>query len=165
MPINLVYFECHYTPPLGGATTTTSKSKFFSNISTSFPIARTSSPIISSNSSLFQVILLSLTSTTSLLAIGNNNINKCDDNNNSERDNDNALNKIIKSIKDSVEKGDYGTMLDANTMHLGTQVQVMIDLDMPSQLSYGFVCGFSSRFVLKKLDVVVLLYLVCNQID
>ena len=133
--------------------TTTSKSKFFSNISTSFPNVRASSPIIS-KSSLFQVILLSVTSTTSLLALGNNNnIIKCDDNNNSEGDNDNTLNKIIKSIKDSVEKGDYGTILDTGATHLGTQVQVMIDSGIPSQLSYGFVCGFSSRFVLKKLDL------------
>lgn len=130
--------------------TTTSKSKFFSNISTSFPIVRASSPIIS-KSSLFQVILLSVTSTTSLLALGNNNVIKCDDNNNSEGDNDNTLNKIIKSIKDSVEKGDYGTILDTGATHLGTQVQVMIDSGIPSQLSYGFVCGFCSGYALKKI--------------
>ena len=57
------------------------------------------------------------------------------------------MNKIIKSIKDSVEKGDYGAMLDTGATHLGAQVQVMIDSGVPSQLSYGFACGFCSECI------------------
>ena len=74
---------------------------------------------------------------------------KCDDNNNSVGGNDNALNKIIKSTKDSVEKGNYSSLLDTGATHIGTQVQVMIDSGTPSQLKYGFACDFCSGCDLK----------------
>ena len=72
------------------------------------------------------------------------------------------MNKIIKSTKDSVEKGNCLITLETGATYLGEQVQVMMDSGVPSQLSYGFVCGFCSGCTLKKLDAVVLLYLLCN---
>lgn len=118
--------------------------------------------------SLFQIVITS----TSLLVLNNSTI-KCDDDGD---DNDNTLNKIINSVKDSMEKGDYGTILDTAATHLGSQVQGIIDSGMPSQISYGkfllvychvpvfciiiihqvvlfvlgFVCGFCSGYALKK---------------
>lgn len=78
----------------------------------------------------------------------NNSTIKCDDGN--DNDKDKTLDKIINSVKDCLEKGDYGTILDTAATHLGSQMQGIIDSGMPGQISYGFVCGFCSGYALKK---------------
>ena len=65
----------------------------------------------------------------------NNSTIKCDDGN--DNDKDKTLDKIINSVKDCLEKGDYGTILDTAATHLGSQMQGIIDSGMPGQISYG----------------------------
>ena len=42
--------------------------------------------------------------------------------------------------------------VDAIGQNIGSKAQEAIDSGVPTQISYGFICGYSSGYALKKLE-------------
>lgn len=62
---------------------------------------------------------------------------------------------ILSKIKDVVSgEGDINEQVDALAKMMGSQIQGAVDSGIPTQLSYGFVCGYCSGFALKKVGKV-----------
>mmetsp|Transcript_21379 Transcript_21379/g.20535 ORF Transcript_21379/g.20535 Transcript_21379/m.20535 type:complete len:213 (-) Transcript_21379:293-931(-) len=62
---------------------------------------------------------------------------------------------IISKIKDVVSgEGDFNEHVDKMAREMGAKIQGAVDSGIPTQLSYGFVCGYCSGFALKKVGKV-----------
>ena len=62
---------------------------------------------------------------------------------------DDGKNELIK--KDAQGNVDWNATQVALATQIGQQVQKAVDTGIPTQLSYGFVCGYCSGYALKKI--------------
>mmetsp|Transcript_15234 Transcript_15234/g.22806 ORF Transcript_15234/g.22806 Transcript_15234/m.22806 type:complete len:201 (-) Transcript_15234:291-893(-) len=72
----------------------------------------------------------------------------------SKDDDDDILSKIKTAISENVNLSgiDMDNLnMDAIGQTIGTKIQDAITTGVPTQISYGFVCGFSSGYALKKV--------------
>jgi uncharacterized membrane protein (Fun14 family) len=58
---------------------------------------------------------------------------------------------ILSKIKDAVSNPSNLFDIDAIGKTLGSKVQDAIDSGVPTEISYGFLCGYSSGYALKKV--------------
>jgi uncharacterized membrane protein (Fun14 family) len=89
-------------------------------------------------------MMTATTSVTMTLCEGGKE-NKNDDNNN----NNDKMAKII-----AIASNTNNLDLDSLGQMLGSNVQDAIDSGIPTQISYGFLCGYSSGYALKKVGKV-----------
>mmetsp|Transcript_3344 Transcript_3344/g.4863 ORF Transcript_3344/g.4863 Transcript_3344/m.4863 type:complete len:203 (+) Transcript_3344:91-699(+) len=66
--------------------------------------------------------------------------------------NDSSGDDILSKIKDAVNiPTDLNLDFDSIGTLLGSRAQEVIDSGIPTQISYGFLCGYSSGYALKKV--------------
>ena len=105
---------------------------------------------------LFQSVAFStlISTLSSEATLGNNNVAFCAGNgsdNNNSNDGD-----ILSKIKE-IANGNISTdvlNIDSIGQLLGSKAQDAIDSGIPTQISYGFLCGYSSGYALKKVGKV-----------
>ena len=93
------------------------------------------------NNASKSLILSTIVSTTGL---GTTTITLCEDKND---DDDDILAKLKQVVNSTFDVDSFGHTL-------GSNAQEVIDSGVPTQISYGFICGYSSGFALKKIGKV-----------
>lgn len=85
--------------------------------------------------------MMTLSSMFSCLSIDSSKVTLCEGSNN---DDDDILSKLKSSLIRNID-------IDKLGKQVGSQVQEVISTGLPTQLSYGFICGYSSGYALKKV--------------
>lgn len=62
---------------------------------------------------------------------------------------DDGSKDLLKKKKDG--SIDWDATQEALATNLGNSIQKAVDTGIPTQISYGFVCGFTSGYALKKI--------------
>ena len=70
------------------------------------------------------------------------------DNNGNNNNNNNIVDIILTTVKD-IANSNFD--VDAIGQNIGSKAQEAIDSGVPTQISYGFLCGYSSGYALKKV--------------
>lgn len=92
-----------------------------------------------------RVILKSMAFSTMMTTISSGTMTLCEGSNN-ENDND-IMSQIKNMANGSIDFDTIGQIL-------GSKAQEAIDSGIPTQISYGFLCGYSSGYALKKVGKV-----------
>jgi uncharacterized membrane protein (Fun14 family) len=95
-----------------------------------------------------RVILKSMAFSTMMTTISSGTMTLCEGRNNNENDKN-----ILEQIKNMANDID-SINIDTIGQILGSQAQEAINSGIPTQISYGFLCGYSSGYALKKVGKV-----------
>lgn len=93
--------------------------------------------------------LITATAITMIVPFNNSaiSVTHCEGGNNDDNP-DNILSKV-KSVASG--NFDWNGELDLIGKEIGAKIQQAVDTGLPTQISYGFVCGYSSGYALKKV--------------
>lgn len=70
-----------------------------------------------------------------------------------KNDDDGILTKLTKMVGGD-ENLDFNGQVDKVAKQLGSKIQAAVETGVPTQLSYGFVCGYASGYAMKKVGKV-----------
>jgi len=81
----------------------------------------------------------------------------CDNGGGGEGDDEDILEKIKNVVLDGLDKAGMENIegqVNELAVTMGSKIQDAVDTGMPTQLSYGFVCGFCSGYAMRKVGQV-----------
>jgi len=98
------------------------------------------------------VVTPEVTSTTTMISplshLTMTSVTQCE---RKKKDDDESILSKVKDMALGGDNIDWNKQMDLLGQELGSKVQGIVDSGLPTHISYGFICGFSSGYCLKKV--------------